>query len=107
MNIADQVLFLKSQEKHKMDETISEEVTKKEDKSKNKSEKHFDEKKEREDTTLDLTAKDGKTSEIKTREESIIDCITRFLDNLIIILLILVIFSLLSNLVYYMRFYLF
>ena len=106
MNIADQVLFLKSQEKQKMDETISEKVTKKEDKSKNKSEKHFDEKKQREDTTLDLT-KDGKTSEIKTREESIIDCITRFLDNLIIILLILVIFSLLSNLVYYMRFYLF
>ena len=85
-----------------MDENISEEVAKKE----NKSEKHFDEKIQREDTTLDLT-KDGKTSEIKTREESVIDCITRFLDNLIIILLILVIFSLLSNLVYYMRFYLF
>lgn len=106
MNIADQVLFLKSQEKHMMDETISEEVTKKENKSNNNSEKHFDEKIQREDTTLDLT-KDGKTSEIKTREESIIDCITRFLDNLIIILLILVIFSLLSNLVYYMRLYLF
>ena len=102
MNIADQVLFLKSPEKYMMDENISEEVTKKE----NKSEKHFDAKIQREDTTLDLT-KDGKTSEIKTREESIIDCITRFLDNLIIILLILVIFSLLSNLVYYMRFYLF